>query len=63
VQELIEEIHEGDPCMRTCWPWHYGGLEPLDRKRQDWQRRYASAFQSIPCDGNAQNRRGVNMVA
>ena len=63
VLDLIEEIHEGDPCMRTCWPWHYGGLEPLNKRRQDWERRYASAFQLVPCDENAQNRGGVNMVA
>jgi chemotaxis methyl-accepting protein methylase len=48
VQELLEEIHEGDPVMTAHWPWHYGGLEPLNKKRRDWQRRYAAAFQLIP---------------
>ena len=45
IEELFEEIHEGDPCMRGFWPFHYGGLEPLDRSRADWRMRYAAAFQ------------------
>jgi chemotaxis methyl-accepting protein methylase len=49
VEELIEEIHEGDPCNRNLWPHHYVGLEPLNKRRQDWKRRYAAAFQVIPC--------------
>jgi mannose-6-phosphate isomerase-like protein (cupin superfamily)/SAM-dependent methyltransferase len=47
LEELLEEIHEGDPCMKTFWPWHYAGLEPLNKKRGDWKRRYAAAFQLI----------------
>jgi hypothetical protein len=53
LQELLEEIHEGDPCMRTYWPSHYVGLEPLDKKRRDWKRRYAAAFQVVPRDMKA----------
>jgi SAM-dependent methyltransferase len=45
LQELLEESHEGDPSTRTLWPWHYAGLEPLNKKRGDWKRRYAAAFQ------------------
>ena len=45
MQELLEEIHEGDPRMGTSWPWHYSALEPLNKKRQDWRLRYAAAFQ------------------
>ena len=26
VRELLEEIHEGDPCLRHLWPCHYGAL-------------------------------------
>jgi mannose-6-phosphate isomerase-like protein (cupin superfamily)/SAM-dependent methyltransferase len=48
VLELLEEIHEGDPSMKTFWPCHYGGLEPLDKRRQDWRFRYAAAFQVVP---------------
>jgi chemotaxis protein methyltransferase CheR len=44
VSELIEEIHEGDPSVRRDWPWAWWGLEPLNKKRADWQMRYASAF-------------------
>ena len=44
VPELMAEIHDGDPLVRADWPWHWWGLEPLDRKRSDWQTRYASVF-------------------
>jgi SAM-dependent methyltransferase len=47
LQELLEEIHEGDPCMKTFWPWHYAGLEPLNKRRRDWRLRYAAAFQLV----------------
>jgi SAM-dependent methyltransferase len=45
VTELMDEIHDGDPLVRADWPWQWWGLEPLDRKRSDWQTRYASAFE------------------
>lgn len=48
VEEQIEEIHEGDPCMRGYWPFHYGGLEPIDKRRSDWKTRYAAAFHVAP---------------
>ena len=38
------EIHDGDPLVRSDWPWHWWGLEPLDRRRPDWETRYAAAF-------------------
>ena len=44
VPELLDEIHDGDPLVRSDWPWHWWGLEPLDRGRADWQTRYASVF-------------------
>jgi chemotaxis protein methyltransferase CheR len=44
VQELIVEVHDGDRSVRADWPWEWWGLEPLNRKRQDWQTRYAAAF-------------------
>jgi chemotaxis methyl-accepting protein methylase/mannose-6-phosphate isomerase-like protein (cupin superfamily) len=53
LQELLEEIHEGDHCMKTFWPWHYAGLEPLDKRRDDWKRRYAAAFQLVPSNEKA----------
>jgi chemotaxis methyl-accepting protein methylase len=45
ILDLIEEIHEGDPSVRRDWPCKWWGLEPLDKKRRDWQVRYATAFQ------------------
>jgi chemotaxis methyl-accepting protein methylase/mannose-6-phosphate isomerase-like protein (cupin superfamily) len=48
LQELLEEIHEGDPSKKHFWPCHYGGLEPLNKRRQDWRLRYAEAFQLVP---------------
>jgi SAM-dependent methyltransferase len=45
LQELLKEIHEGDPCLLRHWPCDYSGLEPFNNKRADWQLRYAAAFQ------------------
>ena len=45
VADLMEEIHDGDISLRGQWPFHYGGLEPLDNKRKNWRTRYAAAFQ------------------
>jgi SAM-dependent methyltransferase len=45
VQEMLDEIHEGDPSMRNAWPFNYGGLEPLNNRRPDWRTRYAAVFQ------------------
>ena len=45
VQDLLEEIHDGDPALRGHWPCHYAGLEPLDKRRKDWRTRYAAVFQ------------------
>jgi SAM-dependent methyltransferase len=44
VRELMAEIHDGDRSVRADWPWAWWGLEPLNRKKQDWQIRYAAAF-------------------
>ena len=44
VPELIEAIHEGDPVLRRDWPFQWWGLEPLNKKRDDWQMRYAAVF-------------------
>lgn len=45
VMDLVEEMHNGDPSVRRDWPWMYWGLEPFNRKRHDWNVRYASVFQ------------------
>jgi chemotaxis methyl-accepting protein methylase len=41
----IEELHEINVRERRGWPWEYWGLEPLDKTRKDWVRRYATIFQ------------------
>lgn len=48
ITELLEEIHDGDPCLRGQWPFLYGGLEPLNKRRPDWRIRYAVAFRLVP---------------
>ena len=48
LEELLEAIHDGDPCLKGFWPCHYGGLEPLNKRRTDWRRRYAAAFCLVP---------------
>jgi mannose-6-phosphate isomerase-like protein (cupin superfamily)/SAM-dependent methyltransferase len=53
LQELLEEMHEGDPCMTQLWPCHYGALELLDKRRKDWQLRYASAFRVVGSGADA----------
>lgn len=47
VEELIEEIHDGDRSVRADWPWEWWGLEPFSRSRSDWKARYAAAFRIV----------------
>ena len=53
LQELLDEIHDGDPVLREDWPFHYAGLEPLNKRRQDWKIRYAAAFQLGSMNGDS----------
>jgi chemotaxis methyl-accepting protein methylase len=46
VDELLEEIHDGDSCLSGQWPFQYAGLEPMNKRRSDWKVRYAAAFQA-----------------
>lgn len=46
VQEMLEDMHNGDPQVRRDWPLRYWGLEPLTKSRHDWQLRYASLFRA-----------------
>lgn len=48
LQELLEEIHDGDSLLRRSWPFDDKGLEPINRRRRDWNVRYAAAFQLVP---------------
>ena len=45
VTDLIRDIHEGDPSLRSGWPLEYWGLEPFCDNRSDWKIRYASVFE------------------
>jgi 2-polyprenyl-3-methyl-5-hydroxy-6-metoxy-1,4-benzoquinol methylase len=45
IEELLEEIHHGDPRMMVEWPWSYSSLEPFNKKKQGWRLRYAQSFQ------------------
>jgi chemotaxis methyl-accepting protein methylase len=56
LEELLEEIHEGDPWLRQVWPFDYGGLEPLNKKRRDWKIRYAAAFRMVPGESVSRTR-------
>ncbi len=58
LREFLEEIHEGDPSVRRDWPWKYWGLEPLDKKRPDWQLLYAAVFQ-VSAGGRSPRRAEV----
>jgi chemotaxis methyl-accepting protein methylase/mannose-6-phosphate isomerase-like protein (cupin superfamily) len=51
LQELLEEIHDGDSYLRRYWPGMYAGLEPLNKGRRDWRIRYAAAYQVAPATG------------
>lgn len=48
LQELLEEIHDGDSYLRKYWPGQYAGLEPLNKRRRDWRTRYAAVFHMPP---------------
>jgi hypothetical protein len=45
IPDLLEDIHDGDPVLRNDWPLKWWGLEPLNKKKKDWNVRYASSFQ------------------
>jgi SAM-dependent methyltransferase len=45
VSDLIEDIHDGDTVLRVDWPFKWWGLEPLNKRRDDWKIRYASVFE------------------
>jgi SAM-dependent methyltransferase len=44
VEQLVTEIHNGDPSVRADWPLQWWGLEPLNFRRRDWRVRYAAVF-------------------
>jgi SAM-dependent methyltransferase len=60
VTELTHEIHEGDQSLLNDWPLQYWGLEPFDRRRSDWELRYASVFQVGPASSSRLPGEGLN---
>jgi SAM-dependent methyltransferase len=44
IPDLRAEIHDGDPWVRSDWPWRWWGLEPLDRRQAEWETRYSAVF-------------------
>jgi chemotaxis methyl-accepting protein methylase len=56
VTDFLEEIHDGDPCLRSLWPFEYAGLEPLNKRRQHWKFRYAAAFYMGSSKGSSRLR-------
>jgi chemotaxis methyl-accepting protein methylase len=60
LQDLLEEIHEGDPSVRSVWPWNYSGLEPFNKRRPDWKIRYAAGFQLA--SNRADDGRGSEII-
>jgi hypothetical protein len=62
VEELLEEIHEGDKWLRQLWPGHYAGLEPLDKRKPEWKVRYAAVFQLFEAD-HLSKRSEIDSVA
>jgi chemotaxis protein methyltransferase CheR len=43
VTARCEEIYAAEN-VHTAWPLWFWGLEPMDRRRQDWPARYATVF-------------------
>jgi len=46
IQDMLEDMHDGDPQVRRDWPWRYWGLEPFTSSRPDWRMYYASLFRA-----------------
>jgi SAM-dependent methyltransferase len=62
VRDLMVEIHNGDRSVRADWPWEWWGLEPLNRKRHDWQTRYAAVFRVTSPERQEDFVRAATMV-
>jgi polysaccharide pyruvyl transferase WcaK-like protein/chemotaxis methyl-accepting protein methylase len=58
IPELRAEIHDGDRLVRADWPWRWWGLEPLDRRRPDWETRYTATFRVPTSPSSAERQRG-----
>jgi chemotaxis methyl-accepting protein methylase len=45
VDNLMQEVYEGDPSLTNGWPLGWWGIEPFSKKRTDWQYRYCCVYQ------------------
>ncbi len=65
VTARLEEIYAAEEEMLTAWPLSFWGLEPMDRRRQDWPARYTTVFR-LP-DGvrraRARSREGTGLCS
>jgi len=66
LPEQLVEIHENDRRFGARWPCHYAAIEPMNRKRKDWQVRYAAAWQmpgaELPASGENADTDQLRMV-
>lgn len=66
VRSNIEEVHSADEAALRIYPWKWWGLEPLDKSRKDWVRRYTTVFRNAEtpekCIGE-RRQRGVAMTS
>lgn len=63
VDELLEPIHEGDVWLRRYWPHHYTGLEPFNKRRQDWKFRYAAVFQIFAAEHRSSDKGSASVMS
>ena len=47
VNNLLEEIHNGDHTLLRGWPWNYWGLEPFSDKEDNYISRYAMVYKRV----------------
>jgi chemotaxis methyl-accepting protein methylase len=45
VDDLLQEVYEGDVSLRNGWPFGWWGVEPFSHDLPDWRIQYASVFQ------------------
>ena len=46
VTARLEDIYTAEDGLLTAWPFQFWGLEPMDRRRQDWPQRYTTVFRA-----------------
>lgn len=56
VPARVEDIYTAEEGMLTAWPLSFWGLEPMDRRRQDWPARYTTVFSFRSPDGDQHTR-------